>query len=325
MSRWRFPKDLICHYSAYFEQLARPTGNHVQHEAQDLAFELPDQNPKAFALFVEWLFLSTGDKNYQNFDPDAGLYKDSYPWRRRSVTSWLLAEHIRAPEFSKYALAKVVQNAELLDIFQLEDIYENAPLNSPLRRFISLWVPWKVRNTNPHLWDSTRNREFRQDRIGSQGTLDPRRFEIDHWYADCSSSRSPCDHATVNTTKTGEATDTNVELTPRELYRQNTRITGNAKFDRMIGPLAPLILAYGWYIAGAGVLVGVIFVLIVFCPQHLLVVNPPECHPTNCNCSSHQCHCAPCHCEPCSCACGCGCCAWLIIIPVLVLCWVCGD
>jgi hypothetical protein len=84
-------------------------------------FELAHDNPIAFELFIDWLY--SNNKQTQNFRFTGAT--DSKLWRLYAGEAYILADKFLAIDFSKFALSKVIQNAHLLDVYDMESIYEH--------------------------------------------------------------------------------------------------------------------------------------------------------------------------------------------------------
>jgi hypothetical protein len=97
-------KALICNYSEYFDISCR--SGFI--ETTTRRYDLKDDDPVAFALFVEWLYLHSRDKT-----ATVALSQiDTKGWQAYAERAWVISDKLRAPLFQDYAFAKVVQNAD---------------------------------------------------------------------------------------------------------------------------------------------------------------------------------------------------------------------
>jgi hypothetical protein len=244
---------------------------------------LAQDSPVAFELFIDWLY--SNNKQARNFCLTGAT--DSESWRLYAGEAYVLADKLVAVDFSRFALSRVIQNAHLLDVYDMEFIYEDTLPNTPLRLFAARWARWRC-SLRPTLWESSHNgelqreRRYREPHMDNQIVLDPRGFEIEHWYSECGRTGAPCNHATV---QTGSNPTTNVRTTPdlprtwskRERHDHSTQAKTllTAFFvasSSALVKLAPIALIIG-------VLVMIIVVSVTYC----------HCGPCHC-CSSYQCH-----------------------------------
>jgi hypothetical protein len=271
-------------------------------------FDLTHDNPIAFELFIDWLY--SNNKQAQNFCLTGTT--DSKSWELYAVEACIIADKFFADDFSKFALGKVVQNAHLLDVYDMERIYEDTLPNSALRRFAARWARWRY-HLQPTLWESSRNREFQRDRcrweshMENQTVVDPRGFEIEHWYAECSRTGAPCHHATV---QTGSDPTTNVQKTP-DLPRVWSKRERHNRFTQTKTLLPAFLVAYSSTLVKLGVATLILGILVM-----VVAVSITYCH-----CG----HCSGCHgCGPCR---GCNCypCHHWCTHHAFLFCCSCGD
>ena len=283
--RWKIHKALICEYSEYFSRACNTYAGVSFREGSTNVFDLEQDDSFAFQLFVDWLYLHTRRKAPTNFDLYHKPNSNSTGWVTAAERAWILGDKLQAVEFTQYALGKVIQYAELLDIHCMERIYETALPDSALRLFCSEWVSWWVdRNRSRHLWESTRNRELQRDRRRGlrERPRDPRRFEVLHWYSPCGKLGTPCQHATRST----ERRRPNTQRRSAEPRRDEQR---NARGRPTRGALATVVInisivaAYAFLgIVGLGLVAITIALPIVYCHN-------------GCHNGCHCCDCYPCH------------------------------
>ena len=64
-------------------------------------YDLKDDDPVAFALFVEWLYLHSRDKT-----ATVALSQiDTKGWQAYAERAWVISDKLRAPLFQDYAFA----------------------------------------------------------------------------------------------------------------------------------------------------------------------------------------------------------------------------
>lgn len=166
-------KALICHYSEYFNRSCR--GRLI--EANTGQYDLREDDPVAFTLFVEWLYLHSRDKT-----TTVELSQtDTEEWRAYAERAWVIADKFNAPLFREYAFAKVIQNAMLMDSTRIQYINDNAEESSPICIFIGELVRWR------NLVSSLRHNP-RALASHPGGGVDPRRYPIQHWSEQCGQS-----------------------------------------------------------------------------------------------------------------------------------------
>ena len=258
--RWKVHKALICRYSEYFEGACRHSSAGFQESVYGI-FELAQDSPIAFQLFVDWLYSS--NKQAQDFRLTRSIHSDA--WRFYAGEACILADKLIAVDFTEFTLSMVVEYAHLLDVYDMEFIYEKTMANAPLRLFANRWVQWRCR-IQPTLWESSHNREFqlqrrRRDKPNShnQTMPDPRGFEIRHWYSECGRMEASCNHAT--TVQPGSNSFTNVQATP-DLSRTWSKRERHGRFTQAKTLLPAFFVAYSLVLVtiGGAVLLSVLMI-----------------------------------------------------------------
>jgi hypothetical protein len=182
-------RRLICHYSSYFKGACQSGFA----ESLSKQFDLADDDPVAFKLFVHWMY--SWDKEPLIYNPATSLSDWSL---EIAESAWMLADKLIAPEFGKYALAQFVQHVHLMTAERLAAMYTQTSRDSPLRLFCSRWIAFcrgsKINDVSKVL----QRNEYEELNISIQGSSDdPRRYEIGHWYEPCGKSMAPeCLHGT---------------------------------------------------------------------------------------------------------------------------------
>ena len=185
---------LICHYSSYFKGACQSGFA----ESLSKQFDLADDDPVAFKLFVHWMY--SWDKEPLIYNPATSLSEWSL---EIAESAWMPADKLIAPEFGKYALAQFVQHVHLMTAERLATVYTQTSRDSPLRLFCSRWIAFCRGSKNNDVSKVLQRNEHEELNISIQGSSDdPRRYETGHWYEPCGKSMAPeCLHGT-NTPQT---------------------------------------------------------------------------------------------------------------------------
>ncbi|KAK4448722.1 hypothetical protein QBC34DRAFT_495104 [Podospora aff. communis PSN243] len=151
------------------------------------------------ALYAEW---STHRPEPPDYDA-ARLRESSVlaisqsAWTTKAAAAWVLARQLHDDGFERYALGQLVQNCAAALFGPWAFIEARCPHGSPIRRFTNHWVAWNV-SLNPEGRDSEFAGLYAALLAGQAvrgETRDPRTFDLDHWYNDCSDVLVPsCDH-----------------------------------------------------------------------------------------------------------------------------------
>ena len=120
---WSLPKNLLTHVSPFFAAaLDGPFSESNSHKML-----LPEDDPAAFELFVQWLYIGeTG--------------KDSTDHTSVHVRAWTLGDKLGCPVFQDRAMLKLLQfhageHGIIIEPETLQLAYEGSAANSKLRRW----------------------------------------------------------------------------------------------------------------------------------------------------------------------------------------------
>lgn len=191
--RWRAHKALLCKYSGYFRQACQPTGiaDASFREGTDGIFDLHDDNPAAFELFLDWLYSNKTEPI--RHEPDKLTNWNIYP-----VEAYALGDKLMADDLRPFALKKAIDSARYFDRRDIEIIFELTGPHDPLYRFTCRWLRWRCRE-DPFLWADSRNEILQTERsrlepIGSIAGKDPLAFVQQHWLEPCCEISRLCRH-----------------------------------------------------------------------------------------------------------------------------------
>jgi hypothetical protein len=180
---FNFDKQQLCSTSGFFKNKCRsePARRHYQ---------LTDYDPVTFNMFVQWL--SHGERPNRLYNP--AEYSDE-PWRSQAVDAWVLARRLQAKRFEQYAFTEFIQNCALSDLDAWKLIEVKSKPHSPLRRFSDHWVAWNVYISAPETSEFSNLNAAARSMSVTSDTRDPRIFDLEHWYSDCSDDLNPsCSH-----------------------------------------------------------------------------------------------------------------------------------
>jgi hypothetical protein len=149
--RWRIHKALICRYSDYFRNACQPRtiANVSFQEGHEGVFDLHDDNPVAFELFVEWLY--SNKKEYRHAPRDWLNEQRPTTWGLYSVEAYVIGDKLMAETFRPFALAHVLDSAKYFDKRDIEIILDTTGPHDPVYKFTCSWVRWRCRQ-DPILW-----------------------------------------------------------------------------------------------------------------------------------------------------------------------------
>ena len=151
--------------------------------------DLPNEDPTAAGMFVEWTKRSKPPITYE-----PGQYSDE-PWISNAAAAWLLGHRLEAAMFQEYALSEFIQNCALAIRGPWRLIEEKAPAQSPLLRFSDHWVAWNSSLSGPGLNEYTGTNAARRADQVKPSTRDPRTLDLKHWYMDCGNDiNAKCAH-----------------------------------------------------------------------------------------------------------------------------------
>lgn len=133
-------KLFICQYSPFFD--AAFNGDFEEGATQEL--DLPDTDPSAFSILVDWLYTqrvtpiqSDGDEN---------------PELTRLIKLWILADRFLIPRLQNETLAAMHaldDEKQSLRSFSWMYAYDNTTEGSPLRRYFAYAVARRLERTKP--------------------------------------------------------------------------------------------------------------------------------------------------------------------------------
>ncbi|KAF2973065.1 hypothetical protein GQX73_g611 [Xylaria multiplex] len=139
-----------------------------------------------FTLYEEWIKKKPSPIRFE-----AGRYSQE-PWLSESLEAWVLARKLQVPDFEKYALSEFIQNCSLASFGPWDYIERAIPQGSPLRRFSDYWVAWNyfwVRGSASEFSGLDASRLVGRAR---DSTVDPRTYDIIHWYERCGDTIGSC-------------------------------------------------------------------------------------------------------------------------------------
>lgn len=198
--RWKLPKALLCYYSSYFAGACRSGCK----EALTGQFNLSEDDPEIFALFVEWL--CAADTETPVYTPHVPGAFEPGRWHSDPELGWMLADRLLCPSFEKFALAKVIQNLDTITFARLEWINENVWPGSSLWRLCAHWVSWSGSGLLLPRLQTLEFDMFFEKRDGTilprlRRYVDPRRMDLEHWFNKCSRVVLNCEHLPRRPTK----------------------------------------------------------------------------------------------------------------------------
>lgn len=125
-------KDFLCHYSEYFDKALN--GPFI--EGQSMVVTLKEDNPEAFAVFLDWIYtqkldanpLIVGSKEPMGYHEAMALF----------VRVWCLADYLQVPGLQNLAMDAVIQwerHCYIVPTGILHLVYSLSPPNAPLRQY----------------------------------------------------------------------------------------------------------------------------------------------------------------------------------------------
>lgn len=117
---WSLPKNLLVHISPFFA--AALNGSFA--EASSKTITLPEDDPAAFEMFVQWMYVG---KTGRNSTEDIAIH----------VESWILGDKLGCPVFQDRAMLKLLHlhSANLIQPKTLQLAYEGSAAGSKLRKW----------------------------------------------------------------------------------------------------------------------------------------------------------------------------------------------
>jgi len=201
---WQLDRRLLSQCSEYFENALAGQGD-TSH------FELKDEDPDVFDLFVNWMYSWNKHALYA-YVPDQ-IISSSKSWRGVTYAdAWLMADRLGATQFSNCVLGWYIQATidggdssflrNRLIANTMAKLLDTQTLSPALRRFARHWTEWCVAEdlkiaeafkiTSLGKYVSQKKEE------GESSIFDPRKYVFEHWFAECSKApteQSQCDHS----------------------------------------------------------------------------------------------------------------------------------
>jgi hypothetical protein len=128
--KWVVHLDVICERSEFFRKAF--TGGFI--EANNKEIYLHEDDPKAFGLFIDWIYCKNLYCQMHHEDPADITFKHIKDW----LSLYIFADKIALQELSEQALEQYKQCSEgtLPCVSEIQLIYENTPEQSSLREHI---------------------------------------------------------------------------------------------------------------------------------------------------------------------------------------------
>lgn len=165
----------------------------LSHDKGLQEFELPDHSPQVFRLFLEFC-----QKPHDPITYRPGQYSPE-PWLSASAAAWVLAVHLRARRFEKYALSQLIQNCAVALEGPWEYVEQHTIEGSALRRFSNHWIAWNAWLSNCDTHEYRDLRAASLARYVTPNTQDPRKIALDHWYSFCGDDmNTTCEHDPIS-------------------------------------------------------------------------------------------------------------------------------
>ncbi|KAF1842096.1 uncharacterized protein K460DRAFT_370101 [Cucurbitaria berberidis CBS 394.84] len=127
---WSLPRALICHYSPYLEAACTRDFR----ECQENYIKLPEDDPKIFDLFVEWMYYNEYTLTTRH-DEELGRIANS------NSEAWVLGDKLLSTDFKNYAMSRLYAqyatdtSPKPIRTIDVKYAYLHSAANSPLRRF----------------------------------------------------------------------------------------------------------------------------------------------------------------------------------------------
>lgn len=111
-------------------------------EASDQLAKLPEDDPEAFNVFLEWLYTS------RLTQPNDLQEADMFTWTWSYLKVYCFAEKYCLSELMNHAVSTLIltmsANSQLPDAEEMAYVYENSSSGSHLRRFMALCLQFEV-------------------------------------------------------------------------------------------------------------------------------------------------------------------------------------
>ncbi|KAI9711658.1 MAG: hypothetical protein M1812_007091 [Candelaria pacifica] len=128
--RWALHRNLLCHHSAYFEDLLPKEPEN----GKELRLDLPDNDPSAFELLVKWLYQGS-------IDDISDMPRDrKWDYAVSCQGLYVLCDKINIPQLRNIAIDQYRKGCNetglVPDPEEMEPIYRTSPPNSPFRKLV---------------------------------------------------------------------------------------------------------------------------------------------------------------------------------------------
>ncbi|KAL8952333.1 MAG: hypothetical protein Q9222_001744 [Ikaeria aurantiellina] len=144
---WNVHMKLLAHASPFFASAF----NGYFSEAVTKSIELPEDNPDAFRLFVQWLYSGKSVTRETYEKQENGKYK------RKDIVAfacsvWHLGDKLLCPIFKDFAIIRLIAHFSMRYIMEkdAEQIYEISPPESSIRKLAVDQVLWDIKSVSEH-------------------------------------------------------------------------------------------------------------------------------------------------------------------------------
>ena len=155
---WSLPKALICYQSPFLNAAC----NRDFRERNENCIYLPEDEPKIFGLYVEWMYYGTYTLGPQ---PNADFGRDV----STDAKAWVLGDKLLSVNFKNYAMRRLYTqyaingNPKPVRITDIKYACMNSAVSSPLRRFFFDLATAHFHNTARIVGTAEEWDEFLQD------------------------------------------------------------------------------------------------------------------------------------------------------------------
>lgn len=219
-------KALLRHYSEYFRGALR--GKTALREAADEEFYLPEVDVEAFLRFVRWLYLCRtckkggsgrlyeSDHRCSSSSAAAQQQASTYPdpdlmWCGVQLEhDYVLGDWLLCPRYCSFVMSHFVQHVEPSSMGpeRIRWILANTAPDSPMQRFARHYVCWlKLRWAEGRCPAEWARYPDLLDLDDGWAATDPRRYQLEHWEAECSvpnsEANATCPHRIAESLRSG--------------------------------------------------------------------------------------------------------------------------
>ncbi|EOO00413.1 putative btb poz domain containing protein [Phaeoacremonium minimum UCRPA7] len=134
--KWTLPENLLCKHNDFFKKALR--GPFME---KDAVINLPDDDPNAFGLFVQWIYALT----LKSVEPES-IFSDSAP--SAVAFTWIFADKYNdralqdAAITKLHALSQTRLWTEYLYVEEVNHVFEHTQESAPIRTLIARWIAW---------------------------------------------------------------------------------------------------------------------------------------------------------------------------------------